>query len=435
MMLGDLARAMDGRLHPGFESARVGSVIIDSRQASPGSLFFALRGERTDGHEYAANVLQTGGYPVVSRGEWPEGAIIVEDVEEALLKAASWRRGRMQSRVIGISGSSGKTSTRRLLIAALSEEFSVFGTSGNLNNHLGLPLTILSTPEPDPDIVVLEMGMNHPGELTILGKTAMPTDCMVTNIGTAHIEYFDSRDGIAEAKAELIAQTGINGVCVIPVSEPILLREAERKDLTIRFAGPGGDGWVERTDQGHRLMPWGIEMDLLMAGAHNYRNAVSVVLMAEAMGVQASTAVRSMEQVIPLAGRGRRVTAGRVTILDESYNANPESTAACLDALAALEGDRGAVLGDMRELGPAAPGYHRSILKRADLIGLRFLILTGPVYASVSDTVTDTPVILASDWQEALERLLSISPDGCTVLVKGSNSLGLGELVKAMEED
>jgi len=434
-MLGDLARAMEGQLHPRFESAEVGSVIIDSRLATPGSLFFALRGERTDGHEYAASILQAGGYPVVSRGEWPEGAIIVEDVEEALLKAASWRRGTMQSRVIGITGSSGKTSTRRLLIAALSEDYSVFGTSGNLNNHLGLPLTILSTPEPDPDIVVLEMGMNHPGELTLLGKTAMPTDCMVTNIGTAHIEYFDSRDGIAEAKAELIAQTNSNGVCVLPISEPILLREAEKKDLTIRFAGPGGDGWVHEVDKAHRLMPWGIEIDLLMAGAHNYRNAVSVLLMSEALGVPAGAAVRAMERVRPLAGRGRIVTAGGVTIMDESYNANPESTAACLDAIAALEGDRGAILGDMRELGSGAPAYHRSILERADLIGLRFLILTGPVYASVSDAVTDTHVILASDWEEALERLLSLSSNGYTVLVKGSNSLGLGELVKAMEED
>lgn len=435
MLLGDLAEVMGGRLLEGAESREIRSVVIDSRLAGPGSLFFALEGKRTDGHMYVQQVLDMGGSVVVSRGRDSVGSVLVHDVEQALQAAASWRREGMLSRVIGITGSSGKTTTRRLLVSALEEVFTVHATTGNLNNQLGLPLTILNTPEPEPDIVVLEMGMNHPGELTILGGIAMPTECLVTNIGTAHMEYFRSREGIAAAKAELIAETEMGGICVIPADEPILLNETEGRELNVRLNGPGGDGWVHRTPSGYALMPWDIHVELRLNGAHNYRNAVSALLMAEALDVPVAEAVKAMEGVEPLPGRGRRIVAGHITLLDESYNANPESTAACLETLADFDGEKGAVLGDMRELGPEAPRYHRDILAKADNSGLRFLILTGPVYASVSETVSSTPLFLAVDWEEALVMLRSSARPGDTVLVKGSNSVGLGELVKAMEED
>ena len=183
------------------------------------------------------------------------------------------------------------------------------------------------------------------------------------------------------------------------------------------------------------LRPWDIPLKLSLGGAHQCRNAAAALLMAQCMGASPIQASRAMESVKPAVGRGRVVEAGGINILDESYNANPESTAACLDALAAVGGEVGAVLGDMRELGPGAPGYHRAILEKADGLGLSFLILVGDVYTSNADAAVSTTTILASDWEEALQRLLATASPGCTVLVKGSNSLRLGDLVHALEGD
>jgi UDP-N-acetylmuramoyl-tripeptide--D-alanyl-D-alanine ligase len=435
MRLGELAASVGGS-HPGScASLAVTGVVTDSRQAAPGILFFALGGERTDGHLFVDSVLESGGFAVVSQGSPREGVIVVESVERALTEAASWRRSLMSSSVIGISGSSGKTTTRMLLCSALGSSFSVHGTSGNHNNQIGLPVTLLNTPEPDPDIVVLEMGMNHAGELADLCRTARPDHCLVTNIGTAHMEFFGSREGIALAKAELPAGTAPGGFCVIPAGEPILAEQARRTGLVVRTAGPGGDAWAEPARSGCLLQPWGMRLDLSLRGSHHSSNAAAVMLMAELLGASLPEAARAMEAVQPMRGRGRRVRSGGITILDESYNANPDSTAACLDALAGVNGPRGAVLGDMHELGADSKAYHRAILEKAEGLDLAFLILVGEMYASALEPGGRTRVITAEDWREALEHLRAEAPSGSTVLVKGSNSMKLDELVRAMEGD
>jgi UDP-N-acetylmuramoyl-tripeptide--D-alanyl-D-alanine ligase len=435
MRLGALAAAVGGSHPGGSASSTVTCVVTDSRQAAPGVLFFALRGERTDGHLFVDRVLDAGGFAVVSQGSPREGVIVVEHVERALTEAASWRRKLMSSTVIGISGSSGKTTTRVLLCSALGGSRSVHGTSGNLNNQIGLPVTILNTPEPDPDLVVLEMGMNHTGELADLCRTARPDHCLVTNIGTAHMEFFGSRDGIARAKAELLAGTAPGGFCVIPAGEPILAEQARRTGLALRTAGPGGDAWAEPAPSGCLLHPWGMRLALSLPGSHHCGNAAAVMLMADLLGASLPEAAKAMEAVQPMRGRGRTVRSEGITILDESYNANPDSTAACLDALADSGGPRGAVLGDMRELGADSRAYHRAILELADGLGLTFLILVGEMYASVLEPGRRTRMITAEDWREALDLLRAEAPAGSTVLVKGSNSLKLDELVRAMEGD
>ncbi len=434
MRMGDIALACGGWVAPESAGRIVTSAVIDSRDSTRDCLFFALAGGSTDGHQYVDNVLQDNGMAVVSRGSKRCGIILVESVEQALLDAAQWRRSNIRSRVIGITGSSGKTTTRLFLTAVLECSYSVYSTSGNLNNHLGMPLTILNAPEQDPDIIILELGMNHAGELLLLGEVASPTDCLVTNIGHAHMEFFNTIDDIARAKAELIRTTAPGGLCVIPVDEDILRSTAHIAGLNIRYFGDGGDAWFEEEDGTYTIYPYKKKLRLQFEGSHNMMNAVSAVLMAGALNVPIERAITAIAAVSPAIGRGRIVRAGGITILDESYNANPDSTRACLAVLQGIKGSRGAVLGDMRELGEDAPIFHREILQKADSIGLDFLILTGELYDSVKTDAVRTRIFMAKDWKEALGILRDTVSSECTVLVKGSNSLQLSELVRSMEE-
>lgn len=433
--LGDVARATGGWVSPKSAQRVVADCVIDSRKAGKGSLFFALEGVHTDGHDFVDDVLRKGGMAVVSRGDRRRDTVVVQSVEKALLDAAQWRRDTVGSKVVAITGSSGKTTTRRLLIAALECRYTVYGTTGNLNNHIGLPLVLLNAPEEDADMMVLEMGMNHAGELLVLGGVSRPHHCLITNIGRAHMEFFTSVEGVARAKAEVIRTTAPEGFCVIPEGEDILSRTAEERCLDISSFGPGGDAWLDFDDSGSCVLkPWNIGMKLALSGRHNCVNAMAAVLMAHRLGVKPEDAVRAMEELVPSGGRGRIVRTDGLVILDESYNANPDSTLACLDVLGTTEGHRAAVLGDMYELGERAPRYHREVLLKAGETGLDLLILTGSIYASQLEGTGLTGAVTAADWREALTALRERAPRPCTVLVKGSNAMELGRLVRALEE-
>jgi len=434
MILGDLAAAMGGRIAPGDRDIPVTSAVIDSRQARPGSLFFALRGERTDGHAFVADVLEAGGCAVVSRGEQTERTVLVDDVERSLLAAGDWRRESFMCPVVGVTGSSGKTTTRELLIAALTGSFVTGGTRSNLNNHLGLPLTLLNM-RGDVEVIVLEMGMNHAGELAVLGGIARPDISIVTNVGLAHMEFFSSRDDVARAKSELLLTTRRGGLAVIPVGEPILAAAAASRDLDVVTVGEGGDLWLRGADGGYTAEPAGAGLMLALQGEHNLTNALFAMAVARALGVDPSLAAERMSGYRGMAGRGRVLVRSGVRILDESYNANPDSTRACLASLAGSPPGRIAVLGDMRELGGIADRMHREILELADSIGLKMLILTGERYAGASSCLGRTPFVLAGDWREALEALRENVRPGDTVLVKGSHSLEMDRIVAAFEEE
>ncbi|MCP4647075.1 MAG: UDP-N-acetylmuramoyl-tripeptide--D-alanyl-D-alanine ligase, partial [bacterium] len=253
---------------------------LDSREAELETLFFALTGQHLDGHDFVADVLGAGGAAVVSRDGFTGAVLEVDSVEEALMEAGAWARDCMKCPVIGVTGSSGKTTTRMMLAAALSTKYRASQTRGNLNNHLGLPLTLLNT-SPDAEMLVLEMGMNHSGELLRLGWAARPTHSLITNIGTAHIENFGTREKIAEAKAEIIRCTEKGGVTVIPFGEDVLLDEAEKCHLEIITHGPGGDCYLENG----MAMPWGIDLSLGYGGEHNRQNAVVAIALAQRLGV------------------------------------------------------------------------------------------------------------------------------------------------------
>jgi len=406
-------------------------VAIDSRSAGPASLFFALSGKNTDGHNYVIDVLGAGGAAVVSRDGFTGPILEVDSVEEALMEAGAWARDCIGYPVVGITGSNGKTTTRRMLTAALSTRFRTWQTKGNLNNHLGLPITLLNTPE-NMEMLVLEMGMNHAGELLRLGWVSRPNLTLVTNIGTAHIEYFGTRDRIARAKAELLHCTEPGGVAVIPSGEEILLKEAEHMGLEIITHGTGGDCYLENG----RAMPWGIDLALEYGGEHNMQNAVAAIAAAQRLGVDPVESARAISELRPGAGRGAVFYTEKYTVVDESYNANPESTAACIDSIVQLhEKPLVAVLGDMLELGEKSAQSHLAILHKVEESGFDLVILVGRQYTQAMAAGTTLNAQIAEDWREALELLRKLAEPGSTVLVKGSNSIKLGILVQELRRE
>jgi len=406
------------------------NAIIDSRKADSSSLFFALPGKNTDGHFFVAAVLGEGGAAVVSRDGFIGPVLEVDSVEEALLEAGSWARDLIECPVVGITGSSGKTTTRRMTGAALSTRFSTWQTEGNLNNHLGTPLTLLNTPE-GTEFLVLEMGMNHPGELLRLGWVSRPSHAIITNIGRAHMEFFSSIDEVAAAKSELLQTTGKGGTAVIPTGEQILYGIAKERGLEIITHGPGGDAWLEKG----KAMPWEIDLRLQFSGEHNMKNAVAAIAFAERMGISPGDAHDAIALLKPSPGRGQLLRIGGFTVIDESYNANPESTRACLEYVAAsFEKPLVAVLGDMLEQGVGTDAYHDEILKKALELGYEELILVGGHYRAAAARLS-IPKSFCVDWKQALDALRDIVTEPCSILVKGSNSVGLSSLVDRLKKE
>lgn len=404
---------------------------IDSREAGPSSLFFALRGKNTDGHRFVADVLGASGAAVVSRNGFTGSILEVDSVEEALMEAGAWARDCIGYPVIGVTGSSGKTTTRKMLAAALSTRFRTWQTQGNLNNHLGLPLTLLNTP-PDMEMLVLEMGMNHAGELFRLGWAARPNLSLITNVGTAHIENFGTREKILQAKAEILHCTEKGGVAVIPAGEEILRNEAELRGLEIITHGPGGDYFLENG----RAMPWGIDLALGYSGEHNMQNALAAIAAAQRLGVDPSDSVEAISQLSPGAGRGIVFSTESLTVIDESYNANPESTAACLKSAVQLhEKPLVAVLGDMLELGEKSLACHREVLRKVEEFGIDLVILVGHCFKEALEYHPELNAFYAKDYREALTFLRKTVKSGSTILIKGSNSMKLGQLVEELKRE
>ncbi len=423
-----------GGSYLGPEDLCADTAVIDSRLAGPGSLFFALAGERTDGHLFAGDVLKAGGAVVVSRDPGRGPRILVDDVEEALLRAGAWARKAISAPVIGLSGSSGKTTTRRLLEMALATRFRVAATEGNRNNQLGLPLTLLNLPA-EPEVVVLELGMNHSGELRQLCGVARPTDAVITNIGLAHVEYLGSREGVARAKAELLEGTKSGGFCVIPSEEEILERAAAEAGLETVMTGPGGDRWVEQGGEGALMQPGGLPMELAIPGRHNLQNALVAATAAELMGIPPKTALGAMRRYTGMPGRSVTLSFGRFRVMDESYNSNPDSARACLGTLARLADGKGvALLGDMFELGRRAGELHREVLAFADGLGLKRIVLLGDVFTSLAHGAENTETLAAQDWKRAAELAAEALEPGGIVLVKGSRGLRLERAVALLRD-
>ncbi|HWF72279.1 MAG TPA: UDP-N-acetylmuramoyl-tripeptide--D-alanyl-D-alanine ligase, partial [Solirubrobacteraceae bacterium] len=415
-------------------------VVIDSREAGPGALFVGLPGANVDGGAFAAAALAADAWGVLiapehaAVGEQRQGAVLAaEDPLAALQRLArAWRR-ELGARVIGVTGSSGKTSTKDLLLAVLSPDRRTVASKMNRNTEIGLPLEILSAPA-GTEVLVLELAMRGAGQIAELAAIAEPDVAVVVNIGAAHLELLGSLEAIAAAKAELIAALPSHGTAVVPAHEPLLAPHLRRDIRTVTF-GPGGDVSLAHVDY-HRVeidvegTP--LELEFPFTQPHMRLNLLAAVAAARAVGV---TPRGRIEAVIS-AGRGeRRELPGGVTLIDDCYNANPISMRAALDALATSGAPGGrltAVLGDMLELGPRAPEFHREAGRYADALGLGLLVTVGPLAAAMAPEFTGE-VHSVADAAAAAALVPTLVRDRDVVLVKGSRGIGLEAVCRALE--
>jgi len=394
-------------------------VTIDSRDVRPGDLFVGLRGERVDGGAFAAAALQAGAWGVLVAPGHVSGERVLE-AEDPLgalqALAVAWRQ-ELGADVIGVTGSTGKTSTKDLLAAMVATGRQVTATAQNLNTEIGLPLTILGAPE-GTEVLVLEMAMRGAGQIAELVAIAEPDVGLITNVGPVHLEQLGSLEAIAAEKAGVIAGLPPGGTAVVPAGEALLVPYLRMDVRTVTF-GPGGD--VD--DLG--------EVELPFTSAHMARNGMAALAAARAVGVEP----RGPIEVLLSARRGQRIELpGPVVVLDDCYNANPMSMRAALDELAATAGGRRvAVLGDMLELGPGEGRFHEEIGEHARDRGVDVLVTVGPRAAHMAGSFGGA-THRVGDAAAAATLVSGLVEPGDTVLVKASRGVGLEAVTEALQQ-
>ncbi|PWK88560.1 UDP-N-acetylmuramoyl-tripeptide--D-alanyl-D-alanine ligase [Fulvimonas soli] len=424
--------------------ADVAGVAIDTRRLRPGDLFVAIKGERVDGHDFLADAAARGAVAalVERRVDGPLPQVLVGDSALALGDLASAVRAQRSARVVGITGSNGKTTVKTLAASILSRHGRTHVNAGNYNNELGLPLTLLAMPE-DAEYAVLEMGAGKPGDIAYLAAIARPDIGLVNTIAPAHLERMGSVEGVAETKGALYQALPADGVAIINADDAFAgffagLAGARR---TLRFgldhkADVGADIVALRVDGSDFVLstPQGdAEVDLPLPGRHNVANALAAAAIALALEVPLAAIVEGLEQAPGVAGRLRaEAMPGGWTLIDDSYNANPGSVGAAIDTLALASGERWLVLGDMAELGAGARALHAGIGARAKAAGIERLFAAGPLAAAAAEAFgaggehhADKAALAAS-----LKRQLHA---GVTCLVKGSRSAGMEQVVAALK--
>jgi len=435
----------------------VAGVGRDTREPLAGRLFIPLAGERFDGHDFAADARRLGAAATLwqrGRGAPPTGfpAVLVDDTLEALQQLAAAYRRRLGVKVIGVTGSNGKTSTKDMIHAALSAAHRVHKTKGNLNNHIGLPLTILEMAE-DAEFAVLEMGMSGTGEIAALSNIAAPDVAVITNVGEAHLMQLGSREAIARAKFEITNGLGPGGALVWHGDEPLLdalVREHDERlpAARIRFGnGQGNDCYpdhVEISLTGSRftaVFRGGAIRDLSvpLPGRHNVLNALAAVAVARLFGVPDDRIRQGLSGMQPTGMRSETVRAASgATLINDAYNASPSSMRAALALLGELScnGRKIAVLGDMLELGEAGGRLHREIGACLSPGVADFVLTYGDLAAYIAEEClprfADGRVEAYRDKALLAERLKRLAGPGDLVLFKASRGMRLEEIIQAL---
>ena len=434
--LADIALRLSGKL-VGDGLVRIASVGIDSRDVAQDSLFVAIAGDSFDGHEYALDAYGAGARAVVvGRGRCTdiESRIEVEDTLEALRALGIMRRDELDIPVIAITGSTGKTSTKDLLAAGIEGSWA---SPRSFNNEVGVPLTILSTPD-DASALIVEVGSRGAGHITWLAPVVRPHVGVITNLGVVHLETFGSIESLADAKFELIDALDSDGTAVLPADEHRLDRPiAQRKitfgrapaDVEVEDAGTVRDG-----SSTYRIRALGMSHEgiLAMAGLHHAFNAAAAIAVAVALGLDIAVFAERMQKT-----RGSQwrmdVHDGTFTVVNDAYNANPQSMASALETVAAMPGRAIAVLGAMAELGPVCEIEHQRMGELALEVGFETIVVVGADhgYALGGGEI----VVHAADIDEAHDTLTAILRPGDTVLIKASRSAGLERLAMELVED
>ena len=421
---------------------RSDGVTTDTRRCGPGKLFFALKGERFDGNAFAGEALAAGCLAAVVDDPALSGdrLLHVEDVLTALQDLAHRHRTRFPGPVFGLTGSNGKTTTKELLRAVLSRSFDVHATEGNLNNHIGVPLTLLSMPA-DVEFALVEMGANHQGEIALLSRIADPTHGMITNVGLAHLEGFGGVDGVKKGKQELyIHLASRGGTALVPADDADLMalsaldgltrnlyRTEDHPPLLWRDGDAPGAPLFWSLDGTRTPGPWhvaGKPLPVQLEGPHQVANMAAAVATGLHFGVPEADICAALTAFEPVRQRGETVDTGRNTVIVDCYNANPSSVESTLRAFAAAGHDTPlAILGDMMELGAHSAEGHRLVRDVARECGLECWVVGAQFaeHAPGDRTFSSTEEVTAALEADTLS--------GRTVLLKGSRSMKLEELV------
>jgi UDP-N-acetylmuramoyl-tripeptide--D-alanyl-D-alanine ligase len=438
--LAQLAQPLHPRLIKG--DAGFAGASTDSRTLLAGELFVALRGERFDGHDYAARAATNGAAALLVERELPVELpqIVVADSLHALGALARWYRAASGARVAGITGSNGKTTVKTLLAAILARCGTTHVNAGNLNNEIGLPLSVLCMAD-EARYAVFEMGAGKPGDIEYLAGIAQPHVGLVNNVAPAHLERMHSEQGVAETKGALYRALPADGVAVINADDRFAGYFAElaagRTQLRFGLEQPAEIGArVLELGAGSRFLlrtPAGeLDVALPLAGRHNVMNALAAAAAAHALGAPLATIRAGLEAAPGVAGRlTRRATPHGATVIDDSYNANPGSTRAAIDVLALHDPPRWLVLGNMAELGPEAERLHAEIGGYARAAGLERLVTVGALARAAAERF-GAGAVAVEDREAAVALLRAELPGNATVLVKGSRSSAMEHVVRAL---
>ena len=403
-------------------------VFTDTRKPLDQGVFFALSGPNFNGNQYAEVALRSGAsIAVVDDEEYvQENCILVEDSLETLQELANHHRNQFDIPVFALTGSNGKTTTKELISAVLSSHYNIISTSGNFNNHIGVPLTLLRI-KPETEIAVIEMGANHVGEIGALCKIADPTHGLITNIGKAHLEGFGSYEGILRGKSELYDHLRKKGGQVfINSSDPVLSNMGKRFEAPLYFPNKGDFYHCEmiKSEPFVSIRTDGREIDTQLIGAYNFTNAAAALCLGKYFQVPVTSAEIAVRDYVPEMNRSQVITKGSNTIILDAYNANPDSMKAALDNLKATDSEQKIViLGDMLELGESTQSEHEELGRQVVAIGPKQALFCGELVKYASEVVPGSKHFPTKG--ELTNYLKDQSITDSTILIKASRGIGL----------
>jgi len=450
LTLQQIAEAVGGQVQHADPQAVVDLVVTDSRAVTGGCLFVAIEGERVDGHSFAAQVCADGAVAVLSRRALPEPCIVVPDPVRALGKLATWyRRSLLHCQVIGITGSSGKTTTKDLVSSVLEGRGPTVSARGSYNTEVGMPLTILEA-DPDTQFLVLEMGMRGRGHIADLVTIAEPDIGVVVNVGTAHLELLGSVEAIAQAKGELVRDLPETATAVLNGDDPhVRVMATKARHL---FFGEGSINNVRALDvtiddraRAHFTLAIGddrAQVDLQFHGEHYVSNALAAAAVGHAVGMTVQAIADALSAATPRSPWRMAIhEGGAVTVVNDAYNANPESVRAALKALTAMKGSgrAWAILGEMRELGDASVVEHDAIGRLAVRLDIDRLVCVGEAtrvmhLGASTEGSWGEESVWVPDADAAIAHVTEHLVPGDVVLVKASRSVGLERVADVLIE-
>ncbi|MCL1076434.1 UDP-N-acetylmuramoyl-tripeptide--D-alanyl-D-alanine ligase [Shewanella dokdonensis] len=445
LTLGDIATAVAGQLpSQTLAEVQINSVSTDSRNITTDCLFIALPGERFDGHDYAPTAVSAGATALLVSKLLPLDIpqVLVADTHKALGQLGALVRNRVNPRCVALTGSNGKTSVKEMVATILSQLAPVLYTSGNFNNDIGVPLTALRL-EPQHQFAVFELGANHPGEIDYTSAIVRPEVALVNNVGSAHLAGFGSEAGVAAAKSEIFRHLQPQGIAVINADDHYaqVMQEAAAGHQQLTFA-VDTNAQLTAANLQHDAngcyrfeLHWQAQVQpvvLPLAGRHQVHNALAAAGLCLGLGLTLTDIANGLAAMQPVKGRMQPKPLGRFMLVDDSYNANPNSVTAAINWLQEIDGNRILVLGDLGELGDNAAPLHRELGERARKAGIDALFCCGELTKHTSAAFATEHYQAIESLVDALIKYLNRLPGKVTVLVKGSRSSRMERVVEAL---